>query len=49
MQRGSKRFVMTASTTVSSAQVTTMSEFHAGNNRPVQALNGRDLSLDSTP
>jgi carbonic anhydrase/uncharacterized protein YfaP (DUF2135 family) len=46
---GIKWFVMTAPATLSSAQVTAMNGFHPGNNRPVQPLNERNLSVDSTP
>lgn len=41
--------VMTSPATISSEQIEAFQNLYEGNNRPVQLLNGRDLSLDSTP
>jgi carbonic anhydrase len=41
--------VMTSPITVSSEQIEAFQNLYEGNNRPLQPLNGRDLSLDSTP
>ncbi len=46
---GVRWFVMTTPLTLSSEQITAFQSIYHNNNRPVQPLNGRDLSLDNTP
>ena len=46
---GVKWNVMSTPITMDQAQINTFLEAYSGNNRPIQALNGRSVQIDSTP